>query len=317
MPTAKLEHLNLHYEHQDNGGCPIIFLHGNFGSWHYWQPFLQDLPAGFTGYAPDFRGCGDSDVTDSGYDIQTLSNDILQFVDSLALNQFHLVGHSLGGAVAQELAGTIPDRTLSLTLVAPVPAEGLKKLKGKTTDNPLIAPATIFQFLDKIGIKRTLLTATFKKTMPGLKNNPAALNTIVNDAIKMDIKAFSGFLETLKLWSGIAHMERFSFPVLIIYGELDSVVPLQPLKDMQSALKNCYLHIFRQIGHSPQLESPQKFNALLSKFLQGNDVQAAMPADDHKPKHGLLNRIKSVFKKIIQGLIVTSVHSNKTNLLLY
>lgn len=268
MPFIKQPDFNCHYESQHNGEVPIICIHGNFGSWRYWQPFFQHLPEGYCAYAPDLRGCGDSDIADENYDIQTLSDDVLFFANQLKLEKFHLVGHSLGGAVAQELAGHVAERVLSLTLVAPAPAEGLASLEKSNISSQFFSAKNIFQFLDNMGMKKMLFTATFKKTMPGLKNKPAYLNNVVSDAIKMDIKAFNGFYETLKTWRGNDLLKRFTFPVLIIHGSLDTVVPLKPLERMQQQIQGCRLHIFEKIGHSPQLESPTAFNNLVNGFIQ-------------------------------------------------
>lgn len=300
MPFIKLEHVNIYYQQQDNGSCPIIFLHGNFGSNRHWQPYLNDLPDGFCGYAPDFRGCGDSEVSDNGYNISTLTQDILNFADRLELNQFHLVGHSLGGAVAQELAASIPERILSLTLVAPVPAEGLKKLAEKPTVEGFFSPKNIFQFLDTIGIKRKLLAATIKKTMPGLQKQPAHLEVVVDDAMTMDIKAFSGFLETLKAWQGPHLLKAFDFPVLIVYGDLDTVIPQQPLLDMQSQIKHCNFYLCRNTGHAPQLENPKEFNHLLSAFIQDQGIPATSTSPTAKASTGLVTRLKQAISRLFK-----------------
>jgi 3-oxoadipate enol-lactonase len=299
MPFIQLDHLNLHYEHQAKGDTPIIFLHGNFGSWHYWQPFLQSIPEGYCGYAPDFRGCGDSEVTQNGYDINTLSQDVILFADRLKLEKFHLVGHSLGGAVAQELAGNHPDRILTLTLVAPAPAEGMASLTSAPSPNSFFSPQSILNFLGKVGMKRKLFHTTLKKTMPGLKTNLPYLNLIVEDALKMDIKAFTGFLEALKSWNGSHLLKHLNFPVLIIYGELDSVIPLQPLKNMQQQMTDCRLHTFRHIGHAPQLENPKAFNKLLTAFLRGRDFGSISLLDTKLPL-GLFTKIKLALKRIFK-----------------
>jgi len=299
MPFLQLETLNLHYEQQTKGDIPIIFLHGNFGSWHYWQPYLQNLPDGHCGYAPDFRGCGDSEVTENGYDIPTLSKDILLFADALQIDKFHLVGHSLGGAVAQQVAGTAPERIITLTLVAPAPAEGLASLKKAPSADAFFSPQNIFKLLDRIGLKQKMLSSTFKKTMPGLKSNPTYLSQAVNDAVKMDSKAFSGFLETLKTWRGTELLKSFNFPVLITHGELDSVIPLQPLKNMQSEIADCRLHTFRHIGHAPQLEQPNVFNKLLSAFICGHNI-GAIPDSTQKKSLSLLQQLKQKLKRVFE-----------------
>ncbi|ORU93009.1 MAG: alpha/beta hydrolase [Cycloclasticus sp. symbiont of Poecilosclerida sp. N] len=296
MPFLKLESLNLHYEHQTKGDTPIIFLHGNFGSWHYWQPFLQNLPDGYCGYAPDFRGCGESQVTDNGYDIKTLSKDILAFADQLELEKFHLVGHSLGGAVAQELAGRVPERIITLTLVSPAPAEGLKSLANVSLSDSIFSAKNIFRSIDRVGLKRKLISISFRKSMPRLAQNKTFFNQALDDATKMDIKAFSGFLKTLKQWNGEHLLQRFNFPVLIMYGELDSVISLQSLKKMEQHINNCIFHTFRHVGHAPQLEQPKAFNKLLSAFIRGKNIKNITESKVANKPTGLFKKLTSKLK---------------------
>ncbi|MEW5056664.1 alpha/beta hydrolase [Cycloclasticus sp. 46_83_sub15_T18] len=301
MPFIQLPACNTHYEQQGHGDTPIVFLHGNFGSWHYWQDFLQHLPQGYRAYAPDFRGCGDSEAPAAGYDIETLSEDILQFVNHLQLDTFHLVGHSLGGAVAQQLAGHIPERIISLTLVAPAPAGGLIRVQQLPAADSWFSAENIFQFLGQINIKRQIISASIKKSMPGLVKRHNYLNQAVDDALKMDPKAFSGFLATLKSWTGAELLKHFNFPVLIIYGDLDSVIPLQALKDMQQKISHCRLHIMRNIGHSPQLEQPREFNKLLSAFICGNEMELNTEQIIHAKRLGLLTKLQLIFKRLLHN----------------
>jgi branched-chain amino acid transport system permease protein len=300
MPYVQLNDVKLHYQKQGEGKVPIVFIHGNFGSWRHWMPALDSLADNYTCYAPDFRGCGDSSAPVGSYDIETLSYDILSFADALELDQFHLVGHSLGGAVAQELAGTSPERIITLTLLAPAPAEGLKSLEKVSTSGSTFSATNVFQFFDNIGLRKTIHRASFKKTMPVLRNNKAYLDIITEDAVKMDIKAFDGFLKALKTWRGTECLKNLNMPVLIIHGDLDSVVPLQPLKNMQQHIKGCKFHTFHGIGHAPQMENPEAFNKLLTAFLRGNDIEPMSNFFFKKVPTGLLAKLKLKLKHIFK-----------------
>lgn len=300
MPFAQLKTVNLHYEHKTKGDTPIIFLHGNFGSGHYWQAYLQNLPDGYCGYALDFRGCGESEATVDGYDIPTLCQDVLDFADQQQLKQFHLVGHSLGGAVAQELAGKAPERIITLTLVSPVPAEGLPSMANVSLSDSFFAPKNLFKLMGNIGIKRALMSSTLSKTMPALDKKGALLQQAIDDALKMDAKAFGGFLATLKNWSGTHLLQHFNFPVLIMWGELDTVIPLQALKNMQLGMQNCRLHTFRSVGHAPQIEHPKAFNKLLNAFICGNDIELHSDAGFVKKSNNLFNRLKLKLSQIFK-----------------
>lgn len=300
MPFIQTKQLKIHYEQQINGETPIVLLHGNFASWHYWEPFLQQLASGYNAYALDFRGCGSSQVTETGYDVQTLSADLLAFVDSLKIESFHLIAHSLGGAVAQQFAGDHPERITSLTLVAPSPAEGLKILDKTPSATSVFSAGNMFNFLDLVGLKRKTLAHNLKKAMPAINDKTESFQQLLDDAMGMDIKALNGFLHSLKHWKGTHLLNSFNFPVLIVYGLLDPIVPLQSLKAMQQLIPNCRLYLFKHIGHAPQLEDSLAFNSLVTNFIQGNPLKEEQQ-DLCKPnKTGFFSRLLDKLKRLLK-----------------
>lgn len=289
----------IHYTAHGSGSTPIILLHGNFGSQRHWQLFCQSLDESLTAIAPDLRGCGDSEAPKDGYGIQTLSQDLLFLVEQLNIEKFHLVGHSLGGAIAQEFSGTHPERILSLTLVSPAPAEGLEMASKDSFISKYFSPETIFYYLDKFNLKKSALHSTFKKTMPGLKDQPELLDMVIEDAIKMDGRALQGFWHTLQSWTGLQHLKKFNFPVLIVHGGLDSVIKAEPLERMVKQISNCRFSKWKGVGHAPQMEKPDAFNHLLKGFILGAiepEETTELPETEQPSK---LTAIKHWFKKII------------------
>ena len=107
MPFVQTPNLRIHY--RVAGDITLVLLHGNFGSWRWWEPVLERLPSGYRVYAPDLRGCGDSARPGFGHNIEVLTSDVFDFITSLNLCDVHLVGHSLGGAVALQAARDHPD----------------------------------------------------------------------------------------------------------------------------------------------------------------------------------------------------------------
>lgn len=66
MPFLQTPDLNVHYQQAGSGDTRLILVHGNFASWRWWQPIFERLPAGWRAYAPDLRGCGDTDRPETG-----------------------------------------------------------------------------------------------------------------------------------------------------------------------------------------------------------------------------------------------------------
>jgi pimeloyl-ACP methyl ester carboxylesterase len=102
-------------------GVPVIFIHGNNSSATFWEETMLALPAGFRGIAPDLRGYGDTEFkpVDATRGCDDFADDALALADTLGIERFHLVGHSLGGVVAWAMLAIAPERLISVTLAAP------------------------------------------------------------------------------------------------------------------------------------------------------------------------------------------------------
>src|SRR5690606_16902009 len=109
----------------DADGLPMLLLHGSFASGRWWEPFLSILPTAILAVVPDLRGCGESDKPDSGYDIADQAADVWALVQALQWDEFDLVGHASGGAIAVEYALQHPDTVRTLALVDSAPVEGV------------------------------------------------------------------------------------------------------------------------------------------------------------------------------------------------
>ena len=102
-------------------GVPVVFIHGNASSATYWEDTMLSLPAGFRGIAPDLRGYGDTEDKriDATRGMADWAEDVFVLLDALGVERFHIVGHSLGGAVLFTLVPLAEDRVHSATLVDP------------------------------------------------------------------------------------------------------------------------------------------------------------------------------------------------------
>ncbi|NTU84572.1 MAG: alpha/beta hydrolase [Chloroflexales bacterium] len=102
-------------------GFPVVFVHGNNSSSTFWEERMLDLAEDLRGIAPDLRGYGDSEFkpVNATRGCGDFADDILALADTLGLERFHVVGHSLGGAVVWALLAAAPGRLRSVTQVAP------------------------------------------------------------------------------------------------------------------------------------------------------------------------------------------------------
>ena len=103
MPFIRAGALTVHYIERGSG-TPVVLVHGNWATCSWWQPVLGRLPDGWHGLACDLRRRGRTTGPDSDYGIPSLAGDLLAFTEALGLDPAHLVGHSLGSAVAMQFA---------------------------------------------------------------------------------------------------------------------------------------------------------------------------------------------------------------------
>lgn len=274
MPFIKLPELSLHYEHAGRGRTVLVLVHGNFASWRWWSPFLQNLPADeYTVYALDLRGCGDSDHPDDGYTIPQMAEDLYHFARALKLPRFHLVGHSLGGAVSLQFALNHPTLLHTLLLTAPAPAEGMPGLKRNIFG---IGAVELNHLVRSLDLSRSVLRQALKDMMPNLPHDTKEFKALIDDATRMSPGALDGFITTLADWNVLDELSDLALPVLILWGEQDRIVKRDALERMIDVLPEAQLVTWPEAGHVPQLEYTEQFQTLLLEFVNTHCVSYAL-----------------------------------------
>jgi 3-oxoadipate enol-lactonase len=281
-PTSGMQ---IHYEEAGTGANVLVLVHGNLASWRWWKQVFDRLPPAFRAYAPDLRGCGGTAGSSSpdAYSIPQLARDLLDFVDAVDQRSFHLVGHSLGGAVALQFALEHPGRLLSLTLVAPAPATGLAGLRegnsifARTLRSINPEHASTMAVLQSsyglhraLGTSRLMLRGALARMMPTATLERAEIETLLGDAARMSPVALMGFLLALHRWNVAGELGTLGVPTLIFAGGKDALVPMTALQQMVQLLANGRLVVWPEVGHSPQVERPDAFVRRLVDWTQRN-----------------------------------------------
>src|SRR5579862_5527085 len=117
MPTVQAGEVQLSYE-RSGEGPPLLLIMGMSGTMHHWgEPFLEGLRGAFEVIRFDHRGIGESTpLTEGGLTIAQMAGDAAAMLDALGVESAHVLGISMGGMIAQELALTRPDLVLTLGL---------------------------------------------------------------------------------------------------------------------------------------------------------------------------------------------------------
>ena len=232
---------------EDGSGPPLLFLHG-VNNVQPGDPFLARLAQRYRVIAPRLPGFGESRGGEHLLDIHDLIYYGLDLLDTLGLRGLPVIGHSLGGMIAAELAAVQPERVSRLVLIAPF---GLWNPAYPVADFFAMAPAQ-------------LAAATY--------HDPASPAAQAAARPPEDNEAYIAFmLDRAKslatsakyLWPipnrGLSkRLHRIAAPTLLVWGESDGIVPPRYADDFQAAITNATVKIIREAGHLPQVEQPDQ-----------------------------------------------------------
>jgi branched-chain amino acid transport system permease protein len=232
-------------------GRHLVYVHGNTGS-SLWFSKAMAVP-GFKTYALDLPNFGRSDPMPGTVDLHRYAAFLKGFIDALGLKAPLVVAHSLGGAVAQSLALSFPERVGALVLVDSASPKGLVTPKDR---HPLI---------DMMRKDRSFLSKALAATVPTLKD-PEFFEALVDDALKMAEPAWIGNAEALSGFDLSGRTSGFAGPVLVLWGKSDYIVTEAMARETAAAYPKGELKVLEGVGHSVIAEDPSRFLGLLLDF---------------------------------------------------
>ena len=238
----------LHIDDGGRGGIPVVFMHAFAGSSAQWRAQLEHLRKTRRAIAFDFRGHGKSAApSDGDYSVKAFAQDLAAVVDSLELDRFVLVGHSLGGSAAAEYAGEHPERVAGIVLVAApgkAPAEQAQQIIGAMEQD---YEKTSEQFWTRLlGNAKPEVQARIRSDMKNMQREPAL--KIIRAVFEHD---------------PLPALKRYNGPKLSI-----AVGPRDMPTDLHMLLPGLAYERFTDTSHWPHMDRPADFNRILDAFLQ-------------------------------------------------
>lgn len=259
--TVETARIRLHYREQGQpDGLPLLLVHGSFGSGRWWEPFLAILPEEIHAVALDLRGCGQSEKPGTGYTIEEQAEDLWAFVSAIGFDDFDLVGHASGAAVAIEFTLNHSSAVNTLSLIDPAPIEGVF--------TPLEAIMVLAQLRTDEALLRQAL-ASLMPTYPVSAPAPARFfDQLVTDAQQMAPAAFTAIAESLNRWNRFSDAKALTLPTLLIWGDQDHLVTRDAMTRSLIAIPGANnLEVLRNVGHSPMIEAPLGLAERLIDFI--------------------------------------------------
>ena len=257
MPMITLNGLDVFYETQGEGD-PVLLVHGLGSSTEDWEPQVDALAREFTVLAYDVRGHGRTGKPTGAYSVAQFADDAAALITKLGLAPVHVVGLSMGGMIAFQLAADHPDLVRSLVIV---------------NSGPEMVPRT---FKERLGIvQRRLIVRLMgmrrmgevlaEKLLPGVEHS-ARRALFADRWARNDKGAYLRALSALVGWSVTARLPAIRQPVLVVTADQD-YTPVAWKQWYTSLMPNATLAVIPESRHMMPIERPQLFHDALLPFL--------------------------------------------------
>jgi pimeloyl-ACP methyl ester carboxylesterase len=229
------------------GSRTVVLLHGLSGSGRWWARNVTELSRDFRVLVPDLIGFGRSRTPGRVPPIGDVADLLLAWMQALELPPLELVGHSMGGQISIHLAIRAPERFAHLVLAD---ASGIPRP---------FSPQALARFAAEVA-------------PPWRWGDPTFLRVIVGDAWTAGPRALLQAMQNILRDDVRPLLPRITTPTLIIWGERDTLVPLEHARELRERIPGARLAILRGAAHNSMVDRPADFNRLLIRFLEGEQV---------------------------------------------
>ncbi len=262
-PPVNVNGVRLHVE--DTGGAlpAVVFSHGLLWSTKLWRFQMEAFRGRYRCIAYDHRGQGKSEVTASGYDMESLTEDAAALVGQLVVAPVHFVGLSMGGFVGMRLAARRPELLRSLALV-----ETANDTEPRRNIPKYAAMSFLTRFLGVRPFVPAIMKIMFGKTFLADPARAALRDELVAELVGNDVVGMRRAVRGVITRKGVdpAELAKIRTPTLVASGEEDAAVVAARSRRMASQIPGARFVSLPRAGHSSSLEEPEALNRALEEF---------------------------------------------------
>lgn len=267
MPVIKVNDIHIEYESAGSGHPLVLVSPLGYGRW-YWHKIIPPLAEHFRVISFDNRGTGGTDKPEGPYSVPMMAKDTLGLIDHLGVLETHIIGHSLGGFIAQEVIVKRP-ALISKAVLASTSYGGMNIIP--------ITPEAMEVFTNRDGdpldvIQRGIEVAA----APGFgERHPEVVQELINYRLSNPVPP-AQYQAQVMAGAGMAalteddvqsRMASIDIPTLILFGEYDKVVPNGNANLMADKIADSKVVIIPSTGHIFPIEDPKSTVSVLLDFL--------------------------------------------------
>lgn len=250
MKTIKVNGIDIAYTRRGTGN-PLMLVHGFPLDHSIWNETAALLEENFDLILPDLRGFGESATVETPYFMDDMADDLATLLDHMKINEIAIAGHSMGGYVALAFAKKYPHRVRGLALVASqAAADAPDRKDGRYKTAQDVAEKGVGVVADAMTSKLSAMAEvqTFVRAIMEQQTPAAVIGALKAMAEREDMSA---------------SLAAFSFPVLVVHGDEDALIPVDRGREVKSLVPAAHLTEIQGAGHMPMLEFPKETAAAL------------------------------------------------------
>lgn len=264
MPELQRPGATLYYETR-GAGPPLLLVAGLASDSQSWLPVATPLASGFRLVALDNRGVGRSRPQDAETSVDRMADDCVALLDALGIERAHVLGHSMGGFVAQRLAASHPARVDRVVLACTAVRPGAR--------NAALF-ADMATALERDGDPARWFRAFFRWIFTARAfDDPAFVDMALRWALEYPYpQAPAGFrrqVEAVAAFDGRDDLARIAAPALVLGAREDIVFPPEALAALAAAIPGAKLAMIERAAHALHTEQPRAFVDAVTAFLRG------------------------------------------------
>ncbi len=258
----------MHYIARGHRGDPVILIHGLMDSAYHWSKNIDALAQAHRVWAVDLIGFGfSSRITEPTYSLKNFARGVCEFLDAQKITRASVAGHSLGGAIALQLAHDFPERVDKLILIDPAAYWKIPDAVRFAARVPYVPRA-----LASLAVQSQRAREVAWRGALGDPSHFDAREMAKRTRhlrVKGTVDALVAMTASPRATDLPKGLKRIAAPALIIWGEKDLVLPKQHGKRLTRDLSNARLVVVKNAGHIPNAEYPAAVNSLMIEFLRG------------------------------------------------
>ncbi len=259
MPTLSVNSAQIFYQ-VTGDGYPLLLLHGLGSSGDDWWFQTPAFSPHFRLVLPNLRGHKQSSPLRGPISLYTLAADVAQLLDALPIERAHVVGLSLGGAVAQLLAIHFPAKVNKLILVNTFAHLWPTSWRETYT---LARRVVVSRFLPPLTTAKVIARDLFPRPDQAALRDEVLKRIGVDDAL-----SYRYLVDAIRRFDSRSQLDRIAASTLLVTGDRDAVVPRGCQQQLARGIRKVQWHFVRDSGHATPVDQPEEFNRVVLEFLR-------------------------------------------------